>query len=310
MEIVVLGSGSSGNSYYFPFGDIYNFVDVGVARNLLRPLLSEKRPRHINIFITHEHNDHISGLRSLQRMFPTVPIFVYASTPVLNLLHNMTSLQKFWLSEFVTPHEMHPDKLYSVNMLVEGDSPCNGSVPRINVRTHRILHNSPLGLSYRFDILVPEPATITSDNLPASNTKNVDIFNKHEIYSGNENIVSVGFLSDTGDITPEMLDSYGRCRILFLEANYDDSLLEKSSYPRAVKQRIASSTGHLSNAQGLQFMEKLSVSGRVKVLVLSHVSENANSYNLLELYSDFYQSTYSIKSVVLKQKSFRKIIIK
>ncbi len=310
MEIVVLGSGSSGNSYYFPFGDIYNFVDVGVSRSLLLPLLSEKRPRHINIFITHEHNDHVSGLRSLQRMFPTVPIFVYASPPVLSLLHDMASLQKFWLSEFVIPHEVQPDRLYSVSMLVDGDTAFSGSVPRINVRTHRTLHNSPLGLSYRFDILVSEPALVGSSNQLASNTTDVDIFDKDEIYSDNENIVSVGFLTDTGDITPEMLDSYGRCRILFLEANYDDSLLEKSSYPQTIKQRIASSTGHLSNAQGLQFMEKLSVSGRVRILLLSHVSENANSYTRLESYSDFYQSTYNIKTVVLKQKSFRKILIK
>lgn len=323
VEINVLGSGSSGNSYYFPFGDVYNFVDVGVARSLLKPLLDEKTPRHINIFLTHEHLDHIRGLRSLQIMFPTTPMVVYASAPVLGLLHEMESMKRFWLSEFVAPHAMEPNKLYSIPM-AHTSSEGNGSkpaqtisgaivgaasreIPFLNVQTVRALHNSPLGLAFRFDLVASE--CVYAGDAVENSSSEVDLFRKHEIYENNESIVSIGFLSDTGDTTAEMLDTYSRCRILFLEANYEESLLEKSAYPRAIKQRISSSTGHLSNKQGLQFIERLFATGRLRLLALAHVSENANDYALLESYSNFYQSTYKIQAIVLRQKSFRKIII-
>jgi phosphoribosyl 1,2-cyclic phosphodiesterase len=68
VEILVLASGSSGNSAVVTSGDTTVLVDVGVSALQIRRRLEAfgRDPDHVSgILITHEHSDHICGLEVL-----------------------------------------------------------------------------------------------------------------------------------------------------------------------------------------------------------------------------------------------------
>ena len=88
-----------------------------------------------------------------------------------------------------------------------------------------------------------------------------------------------GIVTDTGTISQKMRESLAGSKIVFIESNYDEEMLFTGFYPMQVKNRIASSIGHLSNAQSLEFAEYLYESG-TKCFVLSHLSENCNTQEL------------------------------
>lgn len=82
MVLGSIASGSSGNCLYVGNEHHHFLVDAGISRKrIVDALLSrEIDPGKIEgIFITHEHNDHISGLGVFLRKYP-VPVFATAKT--------------------------------------------------------------------------------------------------------------------------------------------------------------------------------------------------------------------------------------
>ena len=84
MQISVLGSGSSGNSFYVENqkNNSAILVDAGLsAKQINNRLENLKRTPELikGIFITHEHTDHIRGVDVLARHF-NIPIFATKST--------------------------------------------------------------------------------------------------------------------------------------------------------------------------------------------------------------------------------------
>lgn len=57
--------------------------------------------------------------------------------------------------------------------------------------------------------------------------------------------IRVGVATDLGRPTAQIRHALSGCDLLVLEANHDDVMLRTGPYPAAVKQRIASSHGHL-----------------------------------------------------------------
>jgi phosphoribosyl 1,2-cyclic phosphodiesterase len=85
-----------------------------------------------------------------------------------------------------------------------------------------------------------------------------------------------GLLSDTGHVTKLILDRLRGVHALFVEANYDDALLEADmKRPWSTKQRISSRHGHLSNAQTAALIAELAPAGLRRV-VLGHLSRDCN----------------------------------
>lgn len=89
----------------------------------------------------------------------------------------------------------------------------------------------------------------------------------------------VGFMTDTGIVTAQAHDALQGCRILALEANHDVRMLQEGPYPYAIKQRIASERGHLSNAQSAEELVRL-LHASLEHVVAMHISENNNDYDL------------------------------
>lgn len=103
------------------------------------------------------------------------------------------------------------------------------------------------------------------------------------IVSGNG--VRVGIFTDIGTPCNNVIDNFKKCHAAFLEANYDEEMLEHGRYPDHLKKRISSDHGHLSNRQALDLFIKYKPSS-MSHLYLSHLSKDNNSPDLaLNLFS-------------------------
>jgi phosphoribosyl 1,2-cyclic phosphodiesterase len=88
----------------------------------------------------------------------------------------------------------------------------------------------------------------------------------------------LGVLSDTGHITSHITERLAGCDALALEANHDLEALRRGPYPASVKQRVASSLGHLNNTQAAQLVETVN-HPELQWVVALHISEQNNSHD-------------------------------
>lgn len=85
----------------------------------------------------------------------------------------------------------------------------------------------------------------------------------------------LGLLTDTGAITPFIKEQLSGVDGLLLECNYDAGMLETGPYHYQLKKRVASTYGHLDNAQATQVLQSLDTS-RLQQVVGMHLSEQNN----------------------------------
>ena len=82
MKLSVLGSGSTGNAVLIVAGETRVLVDAGLsAKELVRrlALVGEDIRRLDGVLVTHEHGDHVGGLRVLLRSVEC-PVYISATT--------------------------------------------------------------------------------------------------------------------------------------------------------------------------------------------------------------------------------------
>ena len=85
-----------------------------------------------------------------------------------------------------------------------------------------------------------------------------------------------GVVTDLGRSTALVQAKLSSLAIAVLEFNHDIELLLAGSYPWALKQRIRSSHGHLSNEQGAALLGA-AVQGQLRHVLLGHLSAENNS---------------------------------
>lgn len=85
----------------------------------------------------------------------------------------------------------------------------------------------------------------------------------------------LGIATDLGRPTAAVRHALARCDLLVLEANHDEVLLRDGPYPWSVKQRIASSHGHLSNRAAAGLAREL-LHPRLAGVILAHLSQSCN----------------------------------
>lgn len=90
---------------------------------------------------------------------------------------------------------------------------------------------------------------------------------------------SIATVTDTGFVNGGFDAFVGGCEAVVLESNYDETMLRSGRYPAALKRRIMSECGHLSNAQACELIVRLAPTS-VKTVVLAHLSEENNSAEL------------------------------
>lgn len=83
-------------------------------------------------------------------------------------------------------------------------------------------------------------------------------------------------VTDLGRVTPLVQDALSLSNAIVLESNHDLEMLWNCFYPWDLKQRIASSHGHLDNITSAQLLAEL-YHPDLQVVVLGHISENSNT---------------------------------
>ena len=123
-------------------------------------------------------------------------------------------------------------------------------------------------------------------------TKQHDAVDPHSFivnYKG----TTVGVFTDIGKACSQVTHYFKQCHAAFLEANYDENMLETGKYPAHLKNRIRGDHGHLSNNQALD----LFLQHRAKYLthiLLSHLSKENNDPHLVEELFKKYSSGISV----------------
>lgn len=92
------------------------------------------------------------------------------------------------------------------------------------------------------------------------------------IDSGGKSLV---YVTDTGYINKKYFNTLSNQDMYIFESNHDVEMLNNSSYPFRVRQRILGDKGHLSNYDSSRYLSFF-IGDRTKYIVLAHLSEENN----------------------------------
>jgi len=87
--------------------------------------------------------------------------------------------------------------------------------------------------------------------------------------------IRIGLLTDTGMITPHIIDMLSGCHAMLLECNHDLGMLEQGEYPPSLKQRVGSDYGHLNNTQAAALLKQMDTS-QLNYVAAMHLSDKNN----------------------------------
>jgi phosphoribosyl 1,2-cyclic phosphodiesterase len=214
LRLSVLSSGSSGNATYLEAGGRGFLIDAGFSCRRLQGLLA-RIGRDLSdvsaVLLTHGHNDHTCGVRSLLRE-RKVP--VYAAPGVAEAVKGTATVD------------------VGETLDLGGD---------IGATFFEVPHDAPT-----YGLRVSDGGRTSA------------------------------LATDLGEVVPETLRFLRGADAVVLEANHDPDWLRNGPYAAALKRRVASPLGHLSNQQAAEAACALAPHG-LKDLVLAHLSDTNNS---------------------------------
>lgn len=221
-RIYPLFSSSKGNSAFIGTEKGGILIDCGVSfRRLTAALDVNNIPLEAvrAVFITHEHSDHVSGLKLLTK---NTGMPVYGTKRTLQRL-------------------------------------CD---------TDKISGNSPL-----VDIVCKSIACAGCE-VSCFNTPH-DAIHSCGYRITTEDGKACAVCTDLGYVTPEIDAALIGCRLVLIEANYDEDMLRHGAYPLYLKERILSQNGHLSNHDCGEQVSRLIRQGTTHI-ILGHLSQDNN----------------------------------
>jgi phosphoribosyl 1,2-cyclic phosphodiesterase len=253
MRVISLGSGSSGNALLVeagPQGRTKVLIDAGFSGRILTQRLRQAgvSPTQLTgVLVTHEHIDHILGLPYMMK---------YHRLPVITDPLTINAIQRIFAGETA-----RSDSGALVPLELEAGAQDNEQVAEL-------FHPISAGSSTLFgDIEV------------------VSFLVSHDAASPCGFLLQAGgcrvcVVIDTGEVTTAMLAMMQHADLLILEANHDRERLLHGPYPYALKQRILSPTGHLSNDQAAEAFLRTWRGDAVRWVWLSHLSRTNNTPRL------------------------------
>ena len=212
IDVISIGSSSSGNSYIIMAGGRTILLDVGLTAKRILGALDhfDIDPEEVDaVLVTHEHTDHSKSIRAISRKCPHA-VF-YASRGTVEGAGNFIYVpeERLRIVKAGTSFVLRP-------MSGEQDgaeSAASSDSPDVIISTFPLSHDArePIGFTVR---------------------------------CGRNKLAAV---TDTGTVTEEIFDAVSGADKLIFEANHDEHLLMFGDYPYTLKQRIKSDFGHLSN---------------------------------------------------------------
>ncbi len=287
VRFTVLASGSKGNSTVISGGRTRILVDAGLScRELFRRMqLAGEEPETLDaILITHEHSDHVNGISVTARKLG-IPVYFTEATHRawmrwLTPRRQMTYAQ--WLEQC---------RRQAAERQAEAESAPDEAEPddaEIEIQPTALASEPP-----------PEPA---SDQPPSRKEDPtwlpaVEYFQSGKPFQIGDIAVSpfttphdaadpvgfvfctegirMGYATDLGYIPPNVKAQLQGLDLLLIESNHDLEMLRDGPYPWAVKQRVLSRVGHLSNEAAAEFLEN-DYDGQAAHIILAHLSESNN----------------------------------
>jgi phosphoribosyl 1,2-cyclic phosphodiesterase len=254
MRVISLGSGSSGNALLVeagPNGRTKLLVDAGFTARILHERLRSagiSLSQVQGVLITHEHADHILGLPTLMKDY-AIPVI--ADSRTLAAIGEILTAG-ILRTEFGTPISLKPEPgIDSVDKLLDETS------THLAVGSRRIIGDiEVVSFAVSHDAVAPCGYLLSA--------------------GGCRVCVAI----DSGEVTSSMLDAMKHADLLVLESNHDRERLLRGPYPYALKQRILSPTGHLSNDQAAEAVLRTWRTDSVRWLWLSHLSRTNNTPRL------------------------------
>ncbi len=89
----------------------------------------------------------------------------------------------------------------------------------------------------------------------------------------------LGIATDLGHPSSHVVASLQGCHALLLEANHDPEMLQASSYPSFLKQRVAGPWGHLANHAAAELLANVK-HDQLSYVLAAHLSERNNTSEL------------------------------
>ncbi|GAC1520871.1 MAG: MBL fold metallo-hydrolase [Ktedonobacteraceae bacterium] len=253
MRVISLGSGSSGNALLVeagPRGRTKLLIDAGFTGRVLTHRLRRAgvSPAQLTgILVTHEHIDHVLGLPSMMKnhALPVVtdPLTIEA------------------MAQLFTGSTAHSDSGALVPLELESSAMNNAQVKEL-------FHPLPAGSRTSFGDIEVASFPVSHDAAAPCG------------YLLNAGGCRVCVVIDTGEVTSSMLEMMQKADLLVLESNHDRERLLRGPYPYMLKQRILSTSGHLSNDQAAEAVLRTWRGDAVRWLWLSHLSRTNNTPQL------------------------------
>jgi len=97
--------------------------------------------------------------------------------------------------------------------------------------------------------------------------------------TGSDGHSRVAVATDTGIVTPEIMNAITGCNLVYIESNHDVNMLKNGPYYMDLKRRILSDKGHLSNDACAGVLKNLVNKGTTQ-FVLAHLSPENNTPHL------------------------------
>lgn len=290
VRFTVLASGSKGNSTLVTGGRTRILVDAGLScRELCRRMrLVGENPETLNgILITHEHADHVNGVAVTARKLG-IPVYFTEATH-RGWMRWLTPRRQMSYAEWMErmrrqadarmldtdPAEAEPAAAETQSTVPAADLPEDhaGSKPPSRKDDPTWLPAVEFfepGKSFSIGDLAVHPFTTPHDAADPCG------------FVLESEGVRMGYATDLGYLPPNVKEMLRRLDLLLLESNHDLEMLRDGPYPWAVKQRVLSRVGHLSNEAAAEFLLQ-EYDGGAAYVILAHLSENNNLPELARL---------------------------
>lgn len=305
LRCTVLASGSKGNCTVVTTSRTRLLLDAGLScREIIKRMrFAGEDPEKIDgLLITHEHQDHIQGVSVLARRWQIPVYFTEGTHRAWSRWMTPRKTMSFsaWLevrkqqaeeqarAAEETAIESCSQNLTEASLEASDDSSAEGIEEVLELTAaegSEPVADEPLGASpaylpaveyFRAGVsFTVGDITITPYTVPHDATDPVGFVLEAEG-------LRIALATDLGYMPPNVRMQLKGADLLILESNHDVEMLRDGPYPWAVKQRVLSRVGHLSNDAASEFLAN-EYDGGAQWIVLAHLSESNNLPELARL---------------------------